>query len=572
MLVKALCEWSLTDGIYPPVRLDAPEYIEDALTEAGVLAAFPPLEERCKNEWIYRRTWRYLTQFTLPGTEKRVFIRLNRLQGRWRLLVNGALAAEGSDSWCEAEITALLSVPNYVEVVFPPDESFSLFPKAGFAGSLMWQETGKGIIKDFRLAPSQTGEPGFMCAADLSVPGQVRLSFGLQNSRGEWKQTLEIPLDAGHTPLLSDIFAGKLARGEINRLSARLDLGGQLSDQREAEIYIPNAAVPMRRAICEGEAELELARELGAQAAYSRSITADAAFVRQAAGYGLYASGAEDELSAELPLGMCNPDETERICPDARVLEEDWTWHLAESDRACYDAAGGSGEELAEAIALSRYNQAIALENMALKARLNGEPFTIKELINPEMSLSSAALVDHDGLKRPAFFALKDAWQAEYAFCSLPESLPEDGIFTVRTFYVCDDPADRPHAVSVCVYDLYGREIFSTTFAATVQGCVGSFALEMPEGGVVLIRTSLSLQGSTLSASDLIAFMPGRGIEDLGEARLYYDGKALINDSDTLAAGVCADGAGFFGCLLPGESVPVCDLDINSVEGLNIYF
>ena len=132
MYSKALCEWFLTDGIYPPVRLDAPEYIEDALTEAGVLGIGLPVEERCRNEWIYRRTWRYLTQFTLPDTEKRVFMRLSGLKGKWRLTVNGALAAEGEDSWCETEITGLLGVPNYLEIAFLPDDSFSLFPQAGF--------------------------------------------------------------------------------------------------------------------------------------------------------------------------------------------------------------------------------------------------------------------------------------------------------------------------------------------------------------------------------------------------------------------------------------------------------
>ena len=121
-------------------------------------------------------------------------------------------------------------------------------------------------------------------------------------------------------------------------------------------------------------------------------------------------------------------------------------------------------------------------------------------------------------------------------------------------------------------YDLSGREIFSTTFAATVSGCVGSFALEMPEGGVALIRTRLFDGGQELSVSDLAAFMSGRGIEDLGEARLFCDGESLVNDSDTLAVGVCAGEAGFFGCLLPGEAAAGRVTDINAVEGLNIYF
>ncbi|MCR4578578.1 MAG: hypothetical protein K5784_11810 [Clostridiales bacterium] len=572
MYSKALCEWFLTDGIYPPVRLDAPEYIEDALTEAGVLGVGLDVEERCRNEWIYRRTWRYLTQFTLPDTEKRVFMRLSGLKGRWRVTVNGALAAEGTDSWCETEITGLLGVPNYLEIAFLPDDSFSLFPQAGFKGSFLLKQAGKGVIKDFRCVFSAEGEPGFMCAADTTAPGRAKLAFTLSNSRGEFTETLDQALPAGYTPLKTGIFAGKLAAGETNRLSARLNFDGETCDAREAEIYIPAAKALLRGAVCLSEEDFELARELHADTAYTRDAEADDAFIRRAAKYGLFAAEADEDVKQELPSAMCNPDEVDRICPDGRALEDDVIWKLTQSDRACFDEAGGSSEELEEAAALSRYNQALALKNLALDARLAGKSLVLDGMVSSEYSLSSPALVDLDGLKRPAFFALKDAWQKEYAFCRLPENLPDEGIFTVKAYYAADDPAPKPRAVSVSAYDLSGREIFSTTFAATVSGCVGSFALEMPEGGVALIRTRLFDGGQELSVSDLAAFMSGRGIEDLGEARLFCDGESLVNDSDTLAVGVCAGEAGFFGCLLPGEAAAGRVTDINAVEGLNIYF
>ena len=572
MYVKALCEWFLTDGIYPPVRLDAPENIEDALTEAGVLQAELPLEERCRNEWIYRRTWRYVTQFTLPETEKRVFIRLNRLMGRWRLIVNGALAAEGTDSWCEAEITRLLGVPNYVQIEFPPDESFSLFPKAGFTGSLLWNGTGRGVIKDFRAMPADNGETGFMCAADVSAPGRAKFVFRLRNSLGEFTEELEEKLAAGYTPIKDRIFAGKLAKGEINKLSAHLFFEGEDSDTRETEIYIPAGEMPRKGVVCLNEEDFELARALGAQTAYTRDSLADDAFIRRAARYSLFAAEAEDGTGGALPEAMSNPDEVARICPDERTLEDDVIWKLSESDRACFDGAGGCGEELSETIALSRYNQALALRDAALDARLRGCAFTLEGMISGENRLSSPALIDFDGIKRPAFCALRDAWQKEYAFCRLPEDLPEEGIFTVKAYYVTDCPAESPRAVSVSVYDINGREVFFTTFAATVSGCVGSFVLEMPSDGVVLIRTRLSDRGEELSVNDLAAFMPDRGIGDLGEARLFYDGETLVNDSDTLAVGVCVGEAGYFGCLLPGEGVSGRETDLNAVEGLNISF
>ena len=116
MVKKVLCDWFLCDGIHPRVRLDAPNCLEEALEGAGVIRRFDDVEARQANEWIYRRTWRYEAEFTLPAQDKRAFLRLTGLNGRWSVLVNEAEAANGEGDSCEFEITALLSVPNRIEL------------------------------------------------------------------------------------------------------------------------------------------------------------------------------------------------------------------------------------------------------------------------------------------------------------------------------------------------------------------------------------------------------------------------------------------------------------------------
>ena len=76
MFRKIHCDWFLSDGIFAPVRLDAPMFIEDALVSAGRIRADLTNEEHMAVEWIYRREWRYRTEFSLDAAE-RTFLRLS---------------------------------------------------------------------------------------------------------------------------------------------------------------------------------------------------------------------------------------------------------------------------------------------------------------------------------------------------------------------------------------------------------------------------------------------------------------------------------------------------------------
>ena len=134
MFRKIHCDWFLSDGIFAPVRLDAPMFIEDALVSAGRIRADLTNEEHMAVEWIYRREWRYRTEFSLDAAE-RTFLRLSGLKGSWRALINGAEAARGKSSSAVFEISANLAARNLLEVCFDADTSGEMQPVTGFSGS-----------------------------------------------------------------------------------------------------------------------------------------------------------------------------------------------------------------------------------------------------------------------------------------------------------------------------------------------------------------------------------------------------------------------------------------------------
>ena len=83
MLKRLNGSWYLTDGILTPVRLDAPACVGDALRGAGILTDGESAADLLKNEWIYRREWRYSLSpeggFPADG---RAYLSLFGLRGR----------------------------------------------------------------------------------------------------------------------------------------------------------------------------------------------------------------------------------------------------------------------------------------------------------------------------------------------------------------------------------------------------------------------------------------------------------------------------------------------------------
>ncbi len=572
MVKKVLCDWFLCDGIHPRVRLDAPNCLEEALEGAGVIRRFDDVEARQANEWIYRRTWRYEAEFTLPAQDKRAFLRLTGLNGRWSVLVNEAEAANGEGDSCEFEITALLSVPNRIELRFWPYSGPLISPVVGFNGMLSYRQTGKIAITEASV--TQLGEDvRVFTGLSSDEGGKCEVEYRLKNAASEWKTSHKETLAAGYAPLMREDFSGRLQPGE-NLIGVAVKESGEISDEKEFSLYLPAGDAPARGLAGKGEALMGLAEEAFANAAFCLHDEPDERFKQMAARHQLVS------LSLKEGEGFCPQDALipyERLTALAggeRALDKAAFWALTDSRRDCLDEAlklVPSGD-LESAINLSRYLQAQALRRAALDARLNGQSFAVLGARDGLNAPASCALTDDGRALRPAFYALLGAWQPQTAFVRLPEDVPEDGVMSAEVCFVSDWEDEGACQVSVTCCGLDGREVGKGRFAASQRGLIGRMLLEIPQEGCMLVRTSLTREDELISVSDEIALKPGVHFEDLPRTQLLPADGRMRNVGKSVALGVTVPGAAYFGCLVPGEYVGARRADPYKAEGLNIYF
>lgn len=572
MVKKVLCDWFLSDGIHPRVRLDAPNCLEEALEGAGVIRHLDDLEARQANEWIYRRTWRYEAEFTLPGQDKRAFLRVTGLNGNWSVLVNGAEAANGEGDSCEFEITALLSVPNRIELRFFPYSGPLISPVVGFNGMLSYRQTGKIAITEATVTHEDAGARIFTGLSSIEG-GKCEVEYRLKNAAGEWKVSHKETLAAGYAPLMKEEFSGQLQPGE-NLIGVSVKEGGESSDEKEFSLYLPASDAPARGLAGKGEALMGLAEEACANAAFSLQEEPDERFKQMASRHQLVS------LTLQEGEGFCPPDALapcERLIALAgseRALEKPAFWALSDSKRDCLDAAlklVPSGD-LESAVNLSRYLQAQTLRSAALDARLAGQSFAVLGARDGLNAPASCALTEDGRALRPAFYALLGAWQPQTAFVRLPKDVPEDGVMSAEVCFVSDWEDEGTCQVSVSCHALDGREVGKGRFAASQRGLIGRMLLEIPEEGCMLVRTSLTREDELVSVMDEIVMKPGVYFEDLPKTQLLPADGRMRNVGKSVALGVTVPGAAYFGCLVPGEYVGARRADPYKAEGLNIYF
>ncbi len=572
MYRKVLCDWFLSDGIHPRVRLDAPGDVEQALLACGVLREGQDYEARQAQEWIYRRRWRYEAEFTLPGGDKRAFLRLTGLNGRWKALVNGAEAASGEADSAEFEITALLQTPNRIELVFEPDASGRIRPAVGFAGMLSYRLCGCAAICEASFSASEKGARVFT-ALSLSKETKCELEYRLKNDAGEFRSVHRESPGSGHTPLMRELFEGKLQAG-LNTVSIAVKADGEMSDERELSLYLPLGDAPGRGFAGKSEALMGLGEGAGANAAFHTGDEPDEQFALMAARHHLAVRALKEEESLCAQDALLSYDSLMELAGSENALNSPALWMLTDSSSACLRSVlervpSGSVEA---AVALSRYEQACALRQKALDRRLRKQPFALKGALDDALRPASCAIADSASEPRPAYYALLGAWQPEYAFVRLPERIPEDGVLSAEVCYTADWEESETRSVLVNCYGMDGRELQRARFAASALGCVGRFMLEIPDEGCILIRTRLMLEDEELTVCDELALKPGVFFENLPQTQLLPGESRVRNAGKNVALGVTVPGANYFGCLLPGESVTASRGEISSAEGLNIYF
>jgi len=143
--------WYLTDGILTPVRLDAPACVGDALRGAGILTDGESAADLLKNEWIYRREWRYSLSpeggFPADG---RAYLSLFGLRGEWTTLLDGRELARGDDT--EAEIALPAGEPGAtLTIAFAVPAAAPLWPRVGLDGGCLLRTVGSAAITSLSL-------------------------------------------------------------------------------------------------------------------------------------------------------------------------------------------------------------------------------------------------------------------------------------------------------------------------------------------------------------------------------------------------------------------------------------
>ncbi len=569
MYRKIICDWFLTEGITPPVRLDSPMYVEEALISAGRIPSETTYEQHTAYEWIYRREWSYITRFATPGGGRRVFLRASGLKGAWQMFINGALACEGKDSLAEFEITAGAKEENELEIRFAPPDARALMPVTGFSGMLSFRTTGAAAITGIRLTEDS-------CVAvdlDLSRKAECEISVNLKNSVDSTGESVTQSLDMGYNSLLLCSLDGQLVSEEANEIEVSVSEGGALSDRRELITFIPSGGVQPRGFIGEGEEILSLGETAGAISAFTLDSEPALPFRLMAARHGLESLSAEELDVYTAPPALLPEDMLLDIAGSPDRLERSEMWRLTGSDKRPYDeakAAVPSGT-LGRITALSRYRQAEAVRAEALEARIGGRYFVIGSAQAQNGVPASCALSDGQGRLRPAYYALIGAWQDEVAYVKAPTCVAEDGIVSLEVCLACDRELPHVDSVNVEAYDAAGWKIASNSFPALAQGCIGRFTLELPKDGIAILRACLVKGEESRISTDEVLFTQGVCFEDAPLTQLLASDGKITNVGQSAALGVCVPGAGYFGCLLPGESVTAGNGDPNEIEGLNIF-
>lgn len=147
----------------------------------------------------------------------------------------------------------------------------------------------------------------------------------------------------------------------------------------------------------------------------------------------------------------------------------------------------------------------------------------------------------------------------------------KDGLLTVPVYYVADEGAE-PATVSAVAYSMEGEELMAANFP--VMGisfeAIGRLCVEKDENEFIVVRVRIMRNGQCAAKTDSLIAPENGTLNQLSETQIVIKDSAVENVGDVAAIGVCIPGAEFFGCLLPGESVPVPAGRPGYTEGLNI--
>ncbi len=615
MLKRLNGSWYLTDGILPPVRLDAPACVDQALRGAGILADGESAADLLKNEWIYRREWRYslAPEGGFPA-DGRAYLTLFGLHGEWTALLDGRELARGDDT--EAEIALPAGEQGTtLTLAFAVPAATPLWPRVGLDGGCLLRTVGSAAISSLSLNVPDDAPWTARTFVRAEAAGACDLRYTLEIGGERTETIVHETLSSGenlfehavHEPARPAAFANETnsSKRAAIAVSLRAEIlsGGAVSDVRDARLCLPaNDAAP--RGFAGADAvSASRAAEIGANAL----CAPDASRARMAAAEHGLTFVPYHSLATQRAARACQRYEAllKLAGDESRVLDPA-LWRLTGCDMYAPELIslrsqnggrdmgapeltslrsqnGGRGMDAPELENLlsadgdfeeicrrSRYRQAISLRDAAEHARMKRVPFLLDGASDDAPACLSGALFDLDGAARPAYFALADAWKSEHAFVLPPESFPADGIVSVPVFYLSDEKMP-PCTVNVRACSMDGQELITAGFPVPGRATdvVGRLCVEMPEDGLLLLRASVLRGGACVSRSDRLIALNEECLSALRPVQLLPDASTLRNASTTVAVGVSVPAARYFGALLPGETLPLDEPRLTAFEALN---
>ena len=251
MLKRLNGSWYLTDGILTPVRLDAPACVGDALRGAGILTDGESAADLLKNEWIYRREWRYSLSpeggFPADG---RAYLSLFGLRGEWTALLDGRELVRGDDT--EAEIALPAGEPGAtLTIAFAVPAAAPLWPRVGLDGGCLLRTVGSAAITSLSLNVPDDAPWTACTAVRAEAAGACDLRYVLEIGGERTETIVRETLAPGenlfehtiHEPARSAACASGAAPSE----RAATGASGAASPERAAT-FAPDAASPERAA------------------------------------------------------------------------------------------------------------------------------------------------------------------------------------------------------------------------------------------------------------------------------------------------------------------------------------
>lgn len=560
--------WRLSDGFIDAVALGCPAPVLDALIEVG-LAPDPSIGLNClASEWVGLRRWRYENSFEMsPEPDVRYQLRLRESAGECAIYLNDELVSRVSGDRFSVDLTGRVAEgKNLLALEYSRDlpRGGGLTPielgasgpveiKATWCATVMSAACRAGDMTaevELKVYADVEGEFVFECEAESEGGETVLRSNARAMSRGQNVISLEcdMKVDCGEVVTVRAMYAGALC----DEVAVRPELACRGTMRT---VDMSGAAFMRRRGID------ELALALGADSACGGAVS-------QGLSSALEGEDAEAICFPALPEG----EKLERLAGD----EEYWPPSTA-SIWKLRSACDPQMEELervfgrlpdspAKVAQLSRYWQAERVRRAALAARVAGRQAVVREVVERAPYICSGALVEHDGVLRPAYFALRDAWRG----ISVGALLPPDG--SAKAGEVIELPVwafsdtDRGiYSARATVYDMEGRALAAASYPVSLSpgSLAGNMALTLPECECALIvRVELAArEGDTLARSDYVLAVEGVGSplaawRSLPRADLKLAGREVINEGGVAALCVSAgDGCQNYAALLPGEGM-----------------